>query len=329
MARRPRDFGAGVYHLAAHGSAEGAGGRHGLVTGLRVCLKSVPSVHGPQFTVPDHGISFTVSYTYDPSVTMISRSSPSSTIDYLLGDLFETDGSGAITTSYADGPGGDLASFTGSPTGTPTFLYYDAHGNLAAEANTSGNQTANHTYDPFGGPLDTQPTNTTVHRFTGRWDKQYDTTTSLVFMGARPYDPNTGRFLAVDPIPGGSLNNYDYAGQDPINGYDLDGTCWTGLCWASHAATAVGHAFASGYHAIAPRRWKDFAIGVWEGADSLIITGLFVGTAEICGAALGPSGGLALIGCVPALGAEGAGAYLSWKATIKDFENAYRKRHHH
>ena len=42
-------------------------------------------------------------------------------------------------------------------------------------------------------------------------------------MGARPYDPSHGRFLAVDPIHGGSLNNYDYAGQDPINGYDLDG----------------------------------------------------------------------------------------------------------
>lgn len=42
-------------------------------------------------------------------------------------------------------------------------------------------------------------------------------------MGARPYDPSTGRFLAVDPIPGGSLNNYDYAGQDPINNYDLSG----------------------------------------------------------------------------------------------------------
>jgi hypothetical protein len=55
-------------------------------------------------------------------------------------------------------------------------------------------------------------------------------------MGARPYDPTIGRFLAVDPIDGGSLNNYDYAGQDPINGYDLNGTCWTGFCWAAHAA---------------------------------------------------------------------------------------------
>ena len=42
-------------------------------------------------------------------------------------------------------------------------------------------------------------------------------------MGARPYDPAIGRFLEVDPVPGGSLNGYDYAAQDPINGYDLNG----------------------------------------------------------------------------------------------------------
>ena len=43
-------------------------------------------------------------------------------------------------------------------------------------------------------------------------------------MGARPYDPSLGRFLSVDPVDGGSLNNYDYAAQDPINAYDLKGT---------------------------------------------------------------------------------------------------------
>jgi RHS repeat-associated protein len=172
--------------------------------------------------------SNTVTYTYDPTGALMSRvsSSPATTTTYLLGDLFETDGSGTITTSYTDGPAGDLASYNGPPTSssTATYLYYDAHGSAAAEADSSGTLISSHTYDPFGGPLDSLPSNTTTHRFTGRWDKPFDTATGLVLMGARPYDPTTGRFLSVDPVPGGSLNNYDYAGQDPINNYDLTGT---------------------------------------------------------------------------------------------------------
>ena len=48
-------------------------------------------------------------------------------------------------------------------------------------------------------------------------------------MGVRPYDPAIGRFLATDPIEGGSLNAYDYAGQNPIDSYDLDGR-WCRAC---------------------------------------------------------------------------------------------------
>jgi len=181
--------------------------------------------------------SNTITYTYNPTGSLKTRtsSSPATTLNYLLGDLFETTSSGTITTSYTDGPAGDLASYAGPPTSTSsvTYLYYDAHGNLAAEASSSGSQTGNHTYDPFGTPTDTTPSNTTIHRYVGRWNKQYDTTTGLILMGARPYNPTTGRFLSVDPIPNGSLNTYDYAGQDPINGYDLNGTCskwWNPFC---------------------------------------------------------------------------------------------------
>jgi RHS repeat-associated protein len=102
-------------------------------------------------------------------------------------------------------------------------IYYSGHGDLAAETNSSGTRTTDHTYDPFGAPLDTPPANATAHRYTGAWDKQNDSTNGLVLMGARLYDPGLGRFLTTDPIQGGSLNNYDYAGQDPINGYDLSG----------------------------------------------------------------------------------------------------------
>jgi hypothetical protein len=63
-------------------------------------------------------------------------------------------------------------------------------------------------------------------------------------VGARPYDSSTGRFVAPDPVDGGSLNAYDYAGQDPINNYDLAGTCmgipFTGACpWASVVHNAL------------------------------------------------------------------------------------------
>ena len=53
-------------------------------------------------------------------------------------------------------------------------------------------------------------------------------------MGVRLYSPVLGRFLQTDPIPGGSSNACDYAGQGPINRFDLDGRCWTCVSeWAA------------------------------------------------------------------------------------------------
>jgi len=57
-------------------------------------------------------------------------------------------------------------------------------------------------------------------------------------MGVRSYVPALGRFLSPDPAFGGSANPYDYANQDPVNNYDLDGkkcvgdTAWVKRCKA-------------------------------------------------------------------------------------------------
>jgi len=61
-------------------------------------------------------------------------------------------------------------------------------------------------------------------------------------MGARPYDTALGRFLTVDPIDGGSLNTYDYAAQDPVNGFDLNGMAVTPI----HIGILAAVVFAAG-----------------------------------------------------------------------------------
>ena len=49
---------------------------------------------------------------------------------------------------------------------------------------------------------------------------------TVVEMGARVYNPILGRFLQVDPVMGGTSDDYTYV-DDPINHSDLSGTvCW-------------------------------------------------------------------------------------------------------
>jgi RHS repeat-associated protein len=105
-------------------------------------------------------------------------------------------------------------------------------------------------YTPFGDPItptgtvdpdadpDTQP-GQSDYGWLGQHQRPHDHagTLNLIQMGARPYTPQLGRFLAVDPVEGGSANNYDYTNADPTNTTDLDGKApwrcrWT--CWSPY-----------------------------------------------------------------------------------------------
>jgi RHS repeat-associated protein len=57
------------------------------------------------------------------------------------------------------------------------------------------------------------------------WNLRFESTFCHIEMAARSYIPQLGRFLAPDPVRGGSANAYDYADQDPVNGFDLGGEC--------------------------------------------------------------------------------------------------------
>jgi RHS repeat-associated protein len=121
---------------------------------------------------------------------------------------------------------GPVESYDGVPKGgniPQRDRFYDGRGDLAALTASNQTRVADWSYDAFGNPTPSASGNVTVDRFAGAWEKQLDPANDLVLMGARGYDPNLGRFLQVDPVDGGSANNYDYVNQDPMNQSDLTG----------------------------------------------------------------------------------------------------------
>jgi len=59
-----------------------------------------------------------------------------------------------------------------------------------------------------------------------QWRGRYLDWTGFYSLGARYYEPKSGRFLSPDPLGhDASLSLYDYCNGDPVNGLDSDGRC--------------------------------------------------------------------------------------------------------
>lgn len=107
--------------------------------------------------------------------------------------------------------------------GTVTYVYTDPQGTPLAEADASGNITATFDYAPYGSQaLGTAPNGP---GYTGHVN---DPDTGFVYMQARYYDPQVGRFISTDPIgPAAAnpfnFNRYDYASDNPSRYTDPDG----------------------------------------------------------------------------------------------------------
>jgi len=74
-------------------------------------------------------------------------------------------------------------------------------------------------YLPFGQEFP-QEWNSNRFRFTG---KEFDSDVGLNYFGARYYDPNSGRFLTVDPVKDG-MSWYGYVEGNPLTRIDPTGT---------------------------------------------------------------------------------------------------------
>ncbi|MDT9698293.1 DNRLRE domain-containing protein [Streptomyces sp. P17] len=155
-------------------------------------------------------------------------------------------------TRNVQGPGGGLDAVT-SATGDTVLQLTDIHGDVTVQLPLDTTQApVALAYDEYGNPEG--DATATRYGWLGGKQRSSETVTGATLMGVRLYDPTTGRFLSVDPVPGGNANAYDYVNGDPLNRYDLDGRWGWFKRRLSPGARLGWHYLNRGYNSY--NRWK-------------------------------------------------------------------------
>jgi RHS repeat-associated protein len=178
--------------------------------------------------------SNTRSYDYDPNGQLVQRKTNNTVDRYYLWEngqiLAILDGTATSRVAefvYFGGADQPLARISG-PKGSATIHYYaqDVSGNVVGQfSGTTLEQSMS--YDPWGATtLNHLGSDTTTAHLRWKGLLWEDGITSLYYMRARWYDPVTRRFVSPDPLGLlAGVNQYAFAGSDPINGSDPSGTC--------------------------------------------------------------------------------------------------------
>jgi len=187
----------------------------------------------------------TTDYSYDGDGNRLSSNDGTNTTNYSWDPAAatpqldtETNGSGTTIRDYLYG--NNLISMT-TGGGTPATYYYshDAQGSTADLTNSSGTTQITYSYDAWGNPTATPISGAPTNPI--QYTAAYNDPTGLTHLGAREYDPTTGRFLQTDPLDAATGSAYAYTDDRPTAEIDPRGLCAGGFL-PSSACSAAGFA---------------------------------------------------------------------------------------
>ncbi|WP_214409226.1 RHS repeat domain-containing protein [Sphaerisporangium fuscum] len=167
----------------------------------------------------------TESYVYDADGDRLIRHGTSSTTLYLGDTELELKNGTVSGTRYYAHNGSVVAVRTAKAGGTSlSWLVSDHQGTQQAAVDAATLKATVRRSLPFGGTRDADPSDWPGSRgFVGGTKDP----TGLTHLGAREYDPDTGRFVSVDPIidvdDPQTMNGYAYGLDNPVTMSDPDG----------------------------------------------------------------------------------------------------------
>ena len=170
------------------------------------------------------GADFNATYGYDGLGNRRTAEREGATTDYglnILGMsqvLFETDNNGNLTYIYVHGLG--MISRIKADDNSERYYHYDFRGSTIAMTDENATITHQYQYDEFGRTQDAQEEDMNRFRYVGAFGVMWENE-RMLFMRARYYDTDLGRFLSEDPV--WSTNLYEYAESNPIIGIDPAG----------------------------------------------------------------------------------------------------------
>ncbi|GAA5001280.1 polymorphic toxin-type HINT domain-containing protein [Kitasatospora paranensis] len=178
-------------------------------------------------TVHDTGTSGDTSYVYDADGNqLIRRAGGKTTVNMGTDEVtLDTATHTMSDTRYYSAPGGlTITRVTAAGGGTLYYQASDPHGTNGVQMDAATLTATRRPTDPFGNVRGTQPSGWAGDKgFVGGTLEN----TGFTNLGARQYDPKTGRFLSVDPLFNAadpqSWNGYAYAGNDPVGNADPSG----------------------------------------------------------------------------------------------------------